>query len=104
MAVKVTGLFQNPQTQLIYQDPKLLLTPLLEYPGILNMQVHILINNDNAIGNISYINIDKTTLVYPTTKVDPYEDLIYALESFAIDNLKDINPINSGSFFERYNQ
>lgn len=104
MAVKVTGLFQNPQTQLIYQDPLLVLIPLLEYPGILNVQIRILINNDNPFGNVSYMNIDKSVLEYPTTNIDPYEDLIYALESFAISELENANPINSESTFERYTQ
>ncbi len=104
MAVKVTGLFQNPQTKLIYQDPLLVLIPLLEYPGILNVQIRILINNDNSFGNVSYMNIDKSVLEYPTTNIDPYEDLIYALESFAIAELENANPINSESTFERYTQ
>jgi hypothetical protein len=102
MAIKVTGLFQNPQTKLIYQDPLLTLIPMLEYPGILNLQVRIMINNDNPFGNVSYMNIDKSVLEYPTTNIDPYSDLITALETYVIDNLKNANAINSQSLFEVY--
>jgi hypothetical protein len=103
MAVQVTGFFQNPQSGLIYESPILALIPHLEYPGIINMDVRIFATGSSgASGAVGYTNVDKSTLVYPDPTISPYDDLIYALETYVIDNLKDANPINSGSTFERY--
>jgi|LakMenE18May11ns_1017448.scaffolds.fasta_scaffold9951356_5 hypothetical protein len=96
MAVQVTGLFQNPATGLIYQSPLLTLVPHLEYAGIINMDVHIAGN-----GTVPYSNVDRTTLTYNTEITDPYNQLIDALETMVINNLKDANEINQGSTFEK---
>lgn len=98
MAIKVTGFFQNPTTGLIYQSPTLELIPHLEYAGVINMDVKI-----NGNGSIPYSNVDRSTLVYNTEITDPYTQLIDALETMVIDNLKDANDINKASKFEKWN-
>lgn len=97
MAIQVTGLFQNPTTGLIYQSPKLTLDPHLEYAGLMNMDVHIGDRN----GTVPYSNIDRSLLKYNTEITDPYNQLIDALETMVIDNLKNANEINSQSTFEK---
>jgi hypothetical protein len=96
MAIKVTGFFQNPQTGLIHESPLLTLTPHLQYAGQITMDVFIANN-----GAIRYQSIDKATLTYDATIVDPYTQLIDALDTYVIDNLKDANPINSASIFAK---
>ncbi len=98
MAVQVTGLFQSTATGLIYQSPLLTLVPHLAYAGMIKMDVYIADN-----GAIGYENIDKSTLTYDPTITDPYSQLIDALDTFVIDNLKDANEINSQATFEKYN-
>jgi hypothetical protein len=98
MAVQVTGLFQSTATGLIYQSPLLTLVPHLAYAGAIKMDVYIADN-----GAIGYENIDKSTLTYDPTITDPYSQLIDALDTFVIDNLKDANEINSQATFEKYN-
>ena len=99
MAIKVTGLFQNPQTNLIYQNPLLQLVPVLNYPGVLNLEVSVT-SPDASGGGIMYYNIDKTTLSYSGSS--PYESLIYGLEEYVINNLSGSNDINKIAVFERY--
>lgn len=97
MAVQVTGFFQNPQTGLIYESPLLTLVPHLQYAGQIAMDVFIA--NNGAVG---YQSIDKSTLTYDATITDPYTQLIDALDTYVIDNLKDANAINSASTFTKY--
>jgi hypothetical protein len=97
MAIQVTGLFQSTATGLIYQSPILKLVPHLAYAGQIKMDVFI---GDN--GAIGYENIDKSTLTYDLTITDPYTQLIDALDTFVIDNLKDANDINKASTFAKY--
>ena len=97
MAVQVTGFFQNPQTGLIYDSPLLTLVPHLQYAGQIAMDVYIA--NNGAVG---YQSIDKATLTYDAAITDPYSQLIDALDTYVIDNLKDANAINSASTFEKY--
>ena len=97
MAVKVTGFFQNPQTGLIYDSTLLTLVPHLQYAGQIVMDVFVA--NNGAVG---YQSIDKSTLTYDATITDPYTQLIDALDTYVIDNLKDANPINSASIFAKY--
>jgi hypothetical protein len=92
MAVKVTGFFQNPQTGLIHESPLLTLVPHLQYPGQITMDVFIA--NNGAI-------VDKTTLAYDDTVTDAYTQLMDALDTYVIDNLKNANSINSGSTFTK---
>ena len=97
MAVQVTGLFQNPTTGLIYESPLLTLVPHLIYAGQIKMDVFVA--NNGAIG---YENIDKATLTYDSSITDPYSQLIDALETYVIDNVKDANPINQEATFAKY--
>ena len=97
MAVQVTGFFQNPQTGLIYESPLLTLVPHLQYAGQIAMDVFI-----GGNGAVGYQSIDKTTLTYDATITDAYTQLIDALDTYVIDNLKDANAINSASTFEKY--
>lgn len=102
MAVKVTGFFQNPQSNLIYESPILALVPHLEYPGLMNMDVQIYPTGSNSYnGTVGYSNIDKNELTYPSG--DPYTALIYALEEYVITNLSGSNAINEQATFEHWN-
>lgn len=101
MAIKVTGFFQNPQTNIIYDSPLLTLVPHLEYPGKINMDVKVE-SNKTILGSVGYVDINKSVIPYPSASVDPYSDLITALETYVINNLKNANTINSQSLFEVY--
>lgn len=96
MAIQVTGLFQNPTSGLIYQSPLLTLVPHLEYPGIINLDVHISNN-----GTVPYSNISRDSLTYNTGINDPYMQLIDALETMVVSNLETANEINKSSVFSR---
>jgi hypothetical protein len=96
MAVQVTGLFQNPQTNLIYESPLLTMIPQLLYANRLELIISI---GEN--GNIVYRNIDKDTLTYNPVITDIYMQLIDALDTYAIDMLQNANTINSTSIFTK---
>ena len=96
MAVQVTGLFQNPQTNLIYESPLLTMVPQLLYIN----QVGLIINI-NDLGSINYGNIDKDSLTYDSLITDAYLQLVDALDTYAIEMLQNANPINSASTFSK---
>ena len=96
MAVQVTGLFQNPQTNLIYESPLLTMVPQLLYIN----QVGLIINI-NDLGSINYGNIDKDSLTYDSLITDAYLQLVDALDTYAIEMLQNDNPINSASTFSK---
>jgi len=96
MAVQVTGLFQNPQTNLIYESPLLSMVPQLLYSN----QVEILINIAD-LGSINYRSVDKDTLTYDPLITDAYLQLIDALDTYTIDMLQNANAINSASTFTK---
>ena len=96
MAVQVTGLFQNPQTNLIYESPLLIMIPQLVYADGLELIINI---GDN--GSVCYRNIDKNSLTYDTSITDPYSQLIDALDTYSIEILRNANPINSASTFSK---
>ena len=96
MAVQVTGYFQNPQTNLIYESPLLTMVPQLLYSN----QVEIVINIGD-LGSINYGNVDKDTLTYDTRIADPYLQLIDALDTYVINMLQDANSINRTSTFSK---
>jgi len=97
MAVQVTGLFQNPQTNLIYESPLLTMVPQLLYSN----QVESVINISD-LGSINYGSVDKDTLTYDPLITDAYLQLIDALDTYAISMLQNANPINSASTFTKY--
>jgi hypothetical protein len=88
MAIKVTGLFQNPKSKQLFQSPKLELVPHLTYRGKIKMDVHIVSDYRSTIG---YENIDRDILQYDTQITDPYSQLIDALESYVINDLTSSN-------------
>ena len=96
MAVQVTGYFQNPQTNLIYDSPLLAMVPQLVYADGLELIINI-----GDSGNICYRNIDKNTLTYNVSITDPYSQLIDALDTYSIEMLQNANPINSASTFSK---
>lgn len=95
MAIQVTGLFQNPDSGLIYQSPMLILIPHLEYKGILNLDVQI----SNYNGSIAYSNINTDLLTYDIEITNPYIQLIRSLELYIIEDLKQKNEYNSQATF-----
>lgn len=102
MAVKVTGLFQSPQSNLIHESPILGLVPHLEYPGVLNLEVRIISTGSiSPNGGISFPNVNKNSLIYPTGS-DPYTALIDSLETYVIQNLENYGSINPQATFSKY--
>lgn len=93
MALQVTG---NLKCGLAYYiNPQLQLDPQLVYRGGLN--VITTVNVDNGTGTYVpvcplYFSPSTNELVYPTPLTDPYSDLIYALETYIIDQLQPENP------------
>ena len=96
MAIQVTGLFQNPQTNLIYESPLLTMVPQLLYANQIGLVINI-----GTMGSINYGSVDKDTLTYDPAITDAYMQLIDALDTYAIDVLKDANPINGSSIFTK---
>jgi hypothetical protein len=99
MAIQVTGFFKNPQSGLIYDSPLLELVPHLLPLGDLALDVRI-----SDKGTVGYQSIDKSTLKYNTDITDAYSQLIDALQTFVVDNLKNSNDINGKSLFENYSK
>lgn len=89
MAIQVTGLFQNPQSNQLFQSPKLELVPHLTYRGVIKMDAHII---SDYKGTIGYENINRDSLQYDTQITDPYNQLIDALETFVIQDVSISNP------------
>lgn len=89
MAIQVTGLFKNPKTGQLFQSPKLELVPQLTYRGVISMDVNIV---SEYTGAIPYENVDRSSLTYNLEIVDPYNQLIDALETFVIQDVSVSNP------------
>jgi hypothetical protein len=90
MAIKITGLFENPISEQIFRDPVLVLVPHLEPYGKISMDVNITNLNGDVKGCIPYLNI--TNLNYGTLDSDPYSHLITVLQDYVINNLREIYP------------
>ena len=105
MAIQVTGSLQVGLAY--YKDPIIELIPHLTYRGMVAMDANICATSINPETSSSYYTQVSTIpyypqtseLQYPTTPVDPYSDLIYALETYVIENLQ---PTNPGSTFNRF--
>jgi hypothetical protein len=93
MAIQVTGLFINPQSDLIYDSPTLTLVPHLINPGLISLDV--MINGRDCIG---YNNINRSVLEYGSAS-DPYDNLIEALKKYVIEDLQNVG-INQNATFE----
>lgn len=105
MAIQVTGSLQVGLAY--YKDPIIELIPHLMYRGGLSMDANVCAPAINPETSSSYYTQVTTLpyypitseLVYPPTLTDPYSDLIYALETFVIE---DLQTNNSGSTFNRF--
>jgi len=105
MAIQVTGSLQVGLAY--YKDPIIELIPHLTYRGGLTMDANVCAPAFNPETSSSYYTQVTTLpyypqtseLEYPATPVDPYSDLIYALETFVIE---DLQTNNSGSTFNRF--
>ena len=98
MAIRVTGLFKNPTSNLIHESPSMKLVPIFSFRGKLDLDVHI---NDFGVDTIVYKSIDRGLLQYDSNIIDPYDKMISALENYVIDNLKTVNSINSAATFTK---
>jgi len=98
MAIRVTGLFKNPTSNLIHESPSMKLVPIFSFRGKLDLDVHI---NDFGVDTIVYKSIDRGLLQYDSNIIDPYDKMISALENYVIDNLKTANSINSAATFTK---
>ncbi len=99
MAIKVTGLFKNPQSGLIYENPTLMLIPHLEYANKINLEVFI--DSQLYVNVMHYSNLTKDSLTYDASITNPYLQLINALETVVIDNVKDANSMNQSATYDR---
>lgn len=105
MAIQVTGSLQVGLAY--YKDPIIELIPHLMYRGGLSMDANVCAPAINPETSSSYYTQVTTLpyypitseLVYPSKLTDPYSDLIYALETFVIE---DLQTNNSGSTFNRF--
>lgn len=101
MALQVTGDLSIPyKTSTFYKNPLLVLNPTLGYRNKLSLTIPLLqsgsINtNGPLLGGIIdqiYFEIQPADLEYPAEPINPYADMIYALETYTINQLKSINP------------
>ena len=85
MAIKITGLFENPTTEEIFKDPTLVLVPHLEPYGKINMDVDFLSDwrsqtqkkytFDYDLGNVYIVETDpfennyNVKILIPTIKI-----------------------------------
>jgi hypothetical protein len=99
MAIKVTGLFKNPQSGLIYENPTLMLIPHLEYANKINLEVFI--DAQLYVNVMHYNNLTKDSLTYDASITNPYLQLINALETIVINSVKDANSMNQSATYER---
>jgi hypothetical protein len=90
MAIKITGLFENPISEQIFKNPILVLVPHLEPYGKINMDVNITNLNGDVKGCIPYTDI--TDLIYEESEVNPYTNLINALQNYVISKLLETYP------------
>jgi hypothetical protein len=103
MAIKVNGTLANGVRN--YQNPILVLVPHLEYRGKISMDLHIKVEeivkevteNEEALTRLVQVDTipmypEASELYYPTTQINPYNDLIYALETHVISALTPKNP------------
>jgi hypothetical protein len=105
MAIQITGSLQVGLAY--YKDPIIELIPHLTYRGDLSMDANVFAPAINPETSSSYYTQVTTIPYYPITSelsypnppTDPYSDLIYALETFVIENLQ---PANPESTFNRF--
>ncbi len=111
MAIQITGTLKNGFST--YENPQIQLIPHLTFKGKIAIDAHIVIVSmqadnvitppnveapepvmkevSNQVGTIAYYP-EVSALEYPTTPVNVYNDLIYALETYIINDLSVSNP------------
>jgi hypothetical protein len=99
MAIKVTGLFKNPQSGLIYENPTLMLVPHLEYANKINLEVFI--DSQLYVNVIHYPGLNKDSLVCDPSITNPYLQLINALETIVINDVQNANSMNQSATYDR---
>jgi hypothetical protein len=99
MAIKVTGLFKNPQSGLIYENPTLMLIPHLEYANKINLEVFV--NTQHYVNVINYPDLNKDSLVCDPSITNPYLQLINALETVVINDIQNANSMNQSATYTR---
>jgi hypothetical protein len=93
MAIQITGSFTCRYAT--YTNPQIQLIPHLLYRDKIIMDANVLVAGESgSMVNVTAIPYYPTTaeLAYPTTPVNPYADLIYALETVVINSLTGSNP------------
>ena len=95
MAISITGSFKVGYAT--YIDPQIQLVPHLTYRGMVAMDAVVAVITNAESGSTSPVTTipyyPKTSeLSYPTQKVDPYSDLITALDQYVITQLTGSNP------------
>lgn len=86
MAINVTGILRNPINGVLYENPKILITPILSYRGDLDFNATVVVN-DIELNNFG-VSYDKTLLLIE--EINPYDSLIYQGHNVIIDYLKTI--------------
>lgn len=92
MAIQVTGSLKCGLAS--YSNPQLQLVPHLAYRNTILMDVVVVVENEsNKMVQVTTLPYNPTVaeLTYPTTAVNPYADLIYALETVVITSLTGSN-------------
>lgn len=100
MAIQVTGLFQHPQTNQLFENPSLELIPHLIYAGILSMDVNI--SSTTGGGCIGYQNIDRNLLTYDETLEDPYTKLLVALQDYVVTDVQNYGTFNPQCTYDKW--
>jgi hypothetical protein len=94
MAIKATGMIKVGGLT-YYKDPELTLVPRMPYRGKLVLDVNVFVEKDGSkiqVNAFPYQEINATTLTYPTPAIDPYTDLVKALEAYVVADLSQTNP------------
>jgi hypothetical protein len=93
MAIQITGSFTCRYAT--YTNPQIQLIPHLLYRNKIMMDANVLVDGGSGsmitVTGIPYSPIP-AELSYPSTPVNPYADLIYALETVVINSLTGSNP------------
>jgi hypothetical protein len=82
MAIKVTGIFENPHSKLMYKNPLLELVPHLAPYGKVLVDVNIKVD-DVQVGSIG-MDIDRNELEYNTSIEDGHDRLFNALQVYVL--------------------
>lgn len=90
MAIKVTGIFENPQSNLAYKSPLLELVPHMLPYGKIAIDVNIIVD-DKQVGAIG-MPVERQALTYDTKIEDGHDRLFAALQTHVLNELKVLAP------------